>query len=515
LRAVIVIPPVFDFYYTPHRSSGLGSEILNNILRAKGFQTVLLDFPLQSKKSAGQDLPRSLNYLKTYIIENETGPLSFFTKYQRFGPPMSECALQILETKPDLIFISCFAFCYAQPALEIAENIRSLDSSPVIIAGGAGVSAYPEYFIKNPAVDFAIIGEAEISVPQFLDIYKSRGKNFTSVPNLYHMLNHKIAAPSEINRTKANDISFVLKKTYETSERIFLTTALSRGCPKTCRFCSNFLSQGRIFRTVPVEMVKQKLADFDYGQITGKKKICINFEDDNLLCDPEYFLSILKAFQSVFPNAGFFAENGIDYTLIHPDLMSDIIRYGMKQFNISLASLNPVILQSEHRDASLLHYEQIMGILNKHQIPSITYFICGLKHDTPENVISTLAYLSGQPTRVGISFFYPVPGIPDFQRKNFFDEMPPSLCAGSSAYPWNQSLSTQKMVTAFRLSRFVNLLKSEKKSAAHQTLIDKMIQGQQLYTIVKNIKRQEVSPVPNVDQDMVNLFFQKTSLGGL
>jgi hypothetical protein len=65
------------------------------------------------------------------------------------------------------------------------------------------------------------------------------------------------------------------------------------------------------------------------------------------------------------------------------------------------------------------------------------------------------------------------------------------------------------MVTAFRLSRFVNLLKSENKSAAHQELIDKTIQDQQLYTITKNNKRQEISPVPNVDQDMVNLFFKK------
>jgi anaerobic magnesium-protoporphyrin IX monomethyl ester cyclase len=515
LKAVVVIPPVFDFYYTPHRSSGLGSEILLNLLEASSFQAVLFNFPLQSKRPAKQNLPQALNYLKPYIIENEFGSLSFFSHYQRFGPSIPECTRQILQNEPDLICISCFAFCYAQPALDLAENIRSLNSHPVIIVGGAGVSAYPEFFIKNPAVDFAFTGEAEVSVPLFLDIFRSKGKDFSTVPNLYHISDGRIVVPINVKRTKSEDISFVLKKTFETSDRIFFTTSLSRGCPKTCRFCSNFLSHGREFRTIPVEVVKEKLAEFDQSQIKKEKIVCVNFEDDNLLCNPEYFLSVLKTFQSVFPNAGFFSENGIDYTLIQPDLLSELIECKMMQFNISLAALNPLILQNERRDASLLQYEEIMRTLKKYQIPSVTYFICGLKHDTKENVISTLVYLAGQPTRVGISFFYPVPGISDFQNKTFFDEKPAYLYAGSSAYPWNQSLSTREMVTAFRLSRFVNLLKLEKKSEKSVALINTMFHEQKLYTLVKYGKRHEITLVNNVDPYMVKHFFQKISLGGL
>lgn len=509
MKAVVIIPPVFDFYFTPHRASGLGGEILLQLLLAHNFQALLLNFPSQSRRSAKQELPHALYYLKPYIIENEIGPLSFFSKYQRFGPSISKCAIQSLLNGPDLICISCFAFAYAHAAIELAEKIRTLNPHPAIVVGGAGVCAYPEYFINNPAVDFAIIGEAEVSVPIFLKIFKSGKKDFSSVPNLYYKSGEKIFAPSHAEWTKPKEISFVLKKTFETTDRILFTTALSRGCPKSCRFCSNFLSHGRAFRTIPIEVVKGQLAQIDQRTVKSDKKVCINFEDDNLLCDPDYFFSVLKAFRSVFPNADFLAENGIDYMLIHPELMEMLIEHGMKQFNISMATIDPISLYYENRNASLSKYEKIMSILIKHGIPSVTYFICGLKHDTKDALVSTLVYLAKNAQRIGISFFYPVPGIEDFSDRSFFDGKPSYLFAGSSAYAWNQSLNTREMITAFRLSRLINLMHSRIKSSDDEALIKKIFHEKKLYTRIKNGNRRDEMAVGNMDEDMVKMFFSK------
>ena len=87
--------------------------------------------------------PGELDFLTLHIIENEVGKLSFFTRYQRFGPPLPECAVQVVQSAPDVVFISCFAFCYAYPALELARQIGILHPHVVIVMGGAGVSAYP------------------------------------------------------------------------------------------------------------------------------------------------------------------------------------------------------------------------------------------------------------------------------------------------------------------------------------------------------------------------------------
>lgn len=514
MKAVVVIPPVFDFYYTPHRSSALGGEILLNCLTAKGCPARLLNFPLLSAKPAGQELPAALNHLKPHIIEKETGSLSFFTGYKRFGPGLKECAGQVLADEPDLVFISCFAFCYADAAVGLAEQIRKSNSRPLIAAGGAGVSAHPAYFIRNSAIDFAFIGEAEVSVPFFMDILLSRSSHFDEVPNLFYKIDGEIIPPKRVKQTSGGEIDFVLKKTRETADAVFFTTTLSRGCPKTCRFCSNFISHGRTFRTIPAETIRKGLARFVPGRIDSHKQIYINFEDDNLLCDPAYFFSVLDIFKSVFPKAGFLAENGMDYTLLPPDRLDRLIEYGIRQLNIALVSTDGLSLAHENRKTSLPQYEAILETLQRHDIPSITYFICGLKHDTRESIVADLVYLAGRPTRVGISFFYPVPGIPDFADKTVFDGRASNLCAGSSAWPWNRSLGTGQMVTAFRLSRLVNLMKFEQRTESDNLLLNKIRREKGLYTMLKNGRDRELAPVPNIDDEMVALFFREL-LGNL
>ncbi|MDO9263780.1 MAG: hypothetical protein Q7U02_07430, partial [Desulfosalsimonadaceae bacterium] len=111
----------------------------------------------------------------------------------------------------------------------------------------------------------------------------------------------------------------------------------------------------------------------------------------------------------------------------------------------------------------------------------------------------------------GISLFYPVPGIPDYTDTRIFDRGPPSLCAGSSAFPWNGSLTTGQMVTAFRLARLVNLLKSDYQTDMDKALIDHVKRHHQLYTLEKTGKYKKIIPVPNMDAEMVRLFFDGLS----
>ncbi len=507
MNAIVVIPPVFDFYYTPHRSSGLGAEVVLRLLTESGWQARLLNFPRLAKKAKKQSLPPVLDHLKPCLIDGEFGKTSFFNQYKRFGPCLEECARQTLVSGPDVIFISCFAYCYAQTALDLARQIRQSDPRPMIVVGGAGVSAYPAFFLDNAAVDFALTGEAEVSLPVFLDTITSGSGDYDRVPNLFQKNNADIRPPIKVKQTDAGEIAFVLNKTFETSGAVYYSTTLSRGCPKACRFCSNFISHGRQFRTVPLETIRSFLQGLTRSEIEPDKQVLINFEDDNFLCNAPYFFKVLDVFKMVFPKAGFLAENGIDYTLITPEILEKLIRYGMKQFNLSMVSVDEQMLEHEQRAACLKQYETITNVLEKHGIPCVTYFICGLKHDTREKIVETVCYLAGQPTRVGISFFYPVPGIPGFTGKKIFTGIHPTLCAGSSVYPWNRSLSTREMITAFRLSRLVNLIKTDERTTIDDMVVGKSIAEHRLFTLLKKGGNAELMPVPDMDDRMVDLFF--------
>ena len=513
LKAAVAVPPVLDFYFTRHRFSALGPHILSTLLRENGCDVLFFNFPLQCNRGRQIPLPAAFNYLTPHIIENETGGTSWFSRFQQFGPDFSECARQILSTSPDMVFIPCFAFCYAEAALSLAAAIREIASEIPIIMGGAGVSAYPEFFIHHPAVDFAVTGEAEVSIPAFISAMRAGTKNISKalsrIPNLYQKTRDRIIAPREIRRTTAAEMALMLTKTHETRKNIYFSTSLSRGCTQKCRFCSNFLCHGRAFRTIPAETIKKTLDGFTLPPKATEKTVYINFEDDNLLLAPEYFIKVLAGFRKKFPGIRFLAENGLDYTRLTPELVNTLADMGLQQFNLSIASTHGPILAKENRGAALSHYETVVHMLGKYRVRCITYFICGFKDDTRETVAKNIAFLAKQPTLIGISLFYPVPGLPGFTDKTRFDRVPPALCAGSAAVGWNRSLTTAEMITAFRLCRFVNLLKSTARTPAEDDLIREIIKTRRLHTLIQTNHTQTMIPVPQADIGMVRLFFDQ------
>ena len=126
--------------------------------------------------------------------------------------------------------------------------------------------------------------------------------------------------------------------------------------------------------------------------------------------------------------------------------------------------------------------------------------------------MDALIYLGRQPTRTGISLFYPVPGLEGLPSPDFFGQTSPRLCAGSAAWPWAGSLSTEEMITAFRLSRLANLLKDPR---GYGELIDAVGKTRRLHTLVKKDRRWTVVPVPRQDEAMVERFLRGTEEPGV
>ena len=197
MRAVVAVPLIRDFYFTPHRFSGLGAEIVVSILKDLRIEVTLFNFPLMKKKKRKLPLPPALAYLKSYILKNETDKLGFFTDFYEFGPTLEECIRIIKQVQPDIIFISCFAFCYAQSTIELADKLKNELCHIPIVAGGSGVSVHPLYFMREKSIDYCIIGEAEVSLPVFIKTIKNTKEEYSlaHMPNLYFNQGNKINCP--------------------------------------------------------------------------------------------------------------------------------------------------------------------------------------------------------------------------------------------------------------------------------------------------------------------------------
>jgi len=311
MKALVIIPPLDDFYFTQNRFSILGAlKTAELIEKYSGIDAEIINFPVMEKKQIA--LPGYLKYLKNYIAEGETGSCSFFSLFRRYGPEADKCVQIVKNKNPDIIFFSLFAYCYAEPAVELAKLLKKEAPGIPLVAGGAGVSVFPDYF--NPFFDQILPGEAEITLPLFLEKYKkeTEKKNISanshasaSSMNKLNILDSRrfetdksgyTGNQGEIH-TEAGQFGLSLNIAYSDKKSVYVSAVLSRGCNKRCRFCSNFITHGRNFRTVPAEIVKKDLEQLKNLFLTHiDKKFFINFEDDNLLTDWNYFLSVLDIF---------------------------------------------------------------------------------------------------------------------------------------------------------------------------------------------------------------------------
>lgn len=434
IRIALAVPPVQDFYITPHRNTALGALTVAGLLNTSGTEARVFNF-IGAKGTRGrsfsQALPAPLSYLTPYLHTRENGRDGFFKGYHHFGPTYGECVCRIAAWKPDVIAVSLFAFAYAREALEFSQLCRKeLPRIPLII-GGPGVSVCPRYFSRTGLFSLVCPGEAEPLTPLLIDA-----------------LGQGLPPPSEetilsaLHTQQGKDIFPV----WHTSagRRTLLTTALSRGCPMSCSFCSTRITHGKGFRCGSVSEWLSALPALPPGA-----PVDINLEDDNLLCAPDTLFAFLTELRTRFPDGRLMMENGIDFRLLSHDRVKRLHDAGMRHFNISLGTGEDGHRRYEDWAAALETIRNNGGW-------ATTYCIPGEWGDTPFRAGNILGKLARHRTQIGLSMFYPVPGIEGFEDRDRFMDMSTDRMKGSSAYPWTGTLSTKDLVTAFMLSRWIN-----------------------------------------------------------
>ena len=462
LKILLVQPSLEDFYFTPHRSSSLGLHTLADVWGKRGHSCKVLNCTMEKPLKKQISLPESLTYLNPYLVKQnkDMKGSSWFSHYYRFGPPPEICVEKILDYNPDIIAVSCFAWSYSDTSRQLLQKLQEVrnncSSSFLLVAGGPGVTVMPEYFTFY--ADLIVSGEGEDAIFTIEKMVSKSNEKTDYSPN-----------GKKINLEYTGTLPFVYNISSRRNSRFTVSTIISRGCPKKCSFCANHLVFGRSLRKVPIENLKKgmnslidEIMVISESESKEKIKLHINFEDDNILFYKDYFLEILKYINVICKKSeidfSFTTENGMDYILLDNNLLDKFKALNIVQLNLSMASMDNEQLRLEKRNGNLKKLESIIQFSEKIDIPSITYFICGLKSDSPLSIVNTINYLHGLKTSIGISHYYPVPGLNVWQNTDLFLENSQNLCKGSSAYPWNSSLSTKELITAFRLARTSNYI---------------------------------------------------------
>ncbi len=199
----------------------------------------------------------------------------------------------INDLAPSIVGFSCTTNqqkFMSKYSLELAK-----DPCVLQIAGGAGPTLDPEWFLLNSGVNGVCVGEAETSLSNLLNNIET-GRDIYDTEGFYWIVNNKIKKNKASEFTE--DISTLDFPDYSVFNRRYvvgdgvLHVVLSRGCPYNCHYCCNkaiarrSASPDSHFRMPSVgysiRLLEELIAQYPETR-------AIAFDDDLLIADQAWF----------------------------------------------------------------------------------------------------------------------------------------------------------------------------------------------------------------------------------
>jgi radical SAM superfamily enzyme YgiQ (UPF0313 family) len=460
---LLIQPPIRDFYLTVKRTIPYGLSCLAAALTEEGFSVRILD-ALATSKSRIIDLPGEMAYVQKYFANPDRSPFALFHHYRHFGYSFDYIEKLVRESNAVLVGISSLFTPYAAEAVKTAEIVKSGLPSCKIVMGGHHPTAMPEEVLESPAVDFVIRGEGEISMVKLARAVKTKGP-YADIPGLvYRMPNHKLHIPdpavlTDLDQTPLPNFDLIHHKFYRRSAKSTAVIMTSRGCPLRCSYCSMGAASYIPFRRRGLDSVMQEIEYVVANWGAG----FIDFEDENLSLDRNWFLTLLRNITDRFGERQIElrAMNGLYPPSLDEEVIAAMKAAGFKTLNLSLGTTAIAQLDRFQRPDVRQAFDRCLNISETSGLNSVGYIIIAAPEQNAMDSVSDLLYLASRKVLAGVSVFYPAPGSLDYERCETLNILPTHFsCMRSSALPLSHTTGRLESVTLLRLGRVLNFMKS-------------------------------------------------------
>ena len=440
MNVLLISPPIFDFYHSPHRTEPLGLYYICEALKKAGHKVTILD-ATDSRKSKDQKIPQELEYLNEFY-EKDLSLFSLHSHYKRFGLSFDRILKIIAQDSYDIIGVSSLFSAYHPDVERLVKRIKAEFKTPVVI-GGTAVTAQGELLLKNTAADYLIAGSGTESMPALLDALSGKIK-LNEVPGLICMTKDEVILNSycrnldlEIIPKRENFRTFRGKKI---AKMIFST-----GCRNRCAFCSIHRHNDHKLRSV--DSIETELSFLLKAGVE-----IVDIEDDDIFSDPEHT-------EEVLPILAKFHKKGLSYLAMNGmtagnivEIATRLVEAGFIKFDLSLVCKSTSAGKKMNRPHGV---DEIVSISNavgdKAEVE--VFLIPGLPGTELPDILSTMVELHDLGIKCGLSPLYLVPDVPIFEKHGIPKKN--RLLRGSALYPFSNE-TRKNVATLLKIARFLN-----------------------------------------------------------
>lgn len=322
---------------------------------------------------------------------------------------------KVKQIQPQIVGIS-FMTPQVKIAGQIAEEVKAVAPSAWVVVGGPHVSAVPQEVLQQRAIDFAVIGEGEMTMLDLARVLLRTGGDFDDIYGLAFRRDGKVVLT--LPRAPIMDLDSLPFPAWhllpvskysvrgyggDLSKPTFAILS-SRGCPYRCIFCDSHAVFGRKFRGRSAEHILSEIVYLHskYGATQ------FDMVDDTITINKERLTRLCQMVIERELNIQWMCNarvNTVDYNLLR--LMRDA---GCVRIDFGVESGDPDVLKAIKKGITIDQARRAHQWTKELCIKTNTFFMVGNPGESWSSVKQTVQLakeLKSDFPSVGIATPYP------------------------------------------------------------------------------------------------------------
>jgi anaerobic magnesium-protoporphyrin IX monomethyl ester cyclase len=375
----------------------------------------------------GDGLNTGLGWLASSVEQVGHGVrvLDFVNREQRnFEDTCSIFKNNILRLKPDIVGF-CLHSITLNISIKLIIELKKYYKGFVIVGGPQMAFEHKDIFNKISRLDYAVVGEAEDTLPELLNTLDDKKTDFNKIDGLIWKKGDEVIENNL--RKPRGDIDTLTYPNYRKHFGLLKMKAhyslmTSRGCPYKCSFCNSHMS-GKKWRTRSLSGVIDELkAAIDNYEV---KEFMVQEPVFNL--KPERVIEFCDLLINNKINMPWFIPSGVRADRLTLDSIEAMKKAGCTELKIGVETLVPEVFPSVNKGMPLEKLLNVCHLIKKSSFSLRGSFIIGLPGDTYKNAMKNYKLsqkLGFETTDWSLLIPYPGTQIYDWVQKNgrvFYD----------------------------------------------------------------------------------------------
>jgi magnesium-protoporphyrin IX monomethyl ester (oxidative) cyclase len=312
----------------------------------------------------------------------------------RIGLEEGEIKKIIEDFSPDLVGVNNLFSRQYKEAHSIYQLAKEVDNNIITVAGGPHPTVMAEFTLRDPKVDYVVLGEGEIVIEKLIaglnkgDIekirgidglgYKEDGEIIVNPKTTFIEDLDKLPFPARhlLNMEKY----FGLEASHgKRRHKRFSPIVTSRGCAAKCTFCTAYKVWGRKYRMRSPENVIEEMKELKNEY--GIEELLI--EDDNITLNPKRAERLFDLMIKEKLDLQWDTPNGVAAYTLNKDLIRKMKEAGCYKINLAVESGNQqTLLNVIKKPLMLTKVKEIVDWCREIDLEVGMFLVFGMPGDT-------------------------------------------------------------------------------------------------------------------------------------